>query len=562
MKLFTPACLFLLITANLAAQTDSPQKNSPAAPDKNNCTVSGTVLRLDTGEPLKKAKVSLLDNAKGENSAIDITDEKGHFLFEDRPPGSYTLSATKPGFVRAEYGQRKPSDPGAILTLTRSQKMSDLVFKLQRAAVITGRVFDEEGELVSGAAIAALLVSGRGKKRQFRHVAGGTTNDLGEYRIFDLEPGHYYLAAVYNPLPIHPGFDPLPVRQLKQGYPTTFYPNTIDSSKAQLLTLRPGDEIASVDFRMQPASLSTVSGSIQNAPPDSNGIINVYMYSRGSDLGSSFGPNELQALTKSGKFSIYRVPPGSYYIRGASLTPDGRVPFLTTREVEVADTDVNGVTLTFTPGLTIQGRLLWDSGKQKDVESLIIFLDPTEEDESLRGQSRHPKSDGSFSFKDIEEGDYHPRVSSSNDDCFVKSARSGTSSMVDGVLSIRSGAESSLELTIGCRAPRLAGQVLTADSLPAVGVYVVLIPDAPLRERTFLYRAGNTDQNGKFSLRGIEPGDYKLFSWDPPEGDDWFDSEWLKPFESEGVSMHLEEGDQKSIELKLIEATPESAATE
>jgi hypothetical protein len=36
----------------------------------------------------------------------------------------------------------------------------------------------------------------------------------------------------------------------------------------------------------------------------------------------------------------------------------------------------------------------------------------------------------------------------------------------------------------------------------------------------------------------------------------------LKPYELSGTSVHLEEGDQKSIELKLIEATPESAATE
>jgi hypothetical protein len=561
MKLFTPACL-LLFAANLAAQTDSPQKNSSAT-DKDKCTVSGTVLSLDTGEPLKKAKVSLLDNAKSENSAIDITDEKGHFLFEDRPPGSYTLSAAKPGFVRAEYGQRKPSDPGAILTLTRGQKMSDLVFKLQRTAVITGRVLDEDGQPLSGATISAIRVTGRGKKRRFEDVAGGiSTNDLGEYRMFDLDPGRYYLAAAYAPWPNH-GFEPLPVRNLKQGYPTSFYPNTIDSSKAQLLTVRPGDEIASIDFRMQPANLSTVSGHIQNVPPDSGGGVSVFMYPRGSDLYSSFDRNDLQCFTstKDGKFSIHRVPPGSYYIQASVLLQDPRDAAQTRLELEVTDSDLEGVTLTFPPSLTIQGRLLWESGKQKDLEFLRLFLRPTD-DESLGVMPRAPKPDGSFSFKSVREGDYHPMVQSSNDDCFVKSARLGSTSMIDGTLSIRAGADSPLEITISCRAPRLTGQVLTSDSLPAVGVYVVLIPDAPLREKTFLYAKQETDQNGKFSLRGIEPGDYKVFSWSSVEEDAWFDPEWLKPYESSGTSVHLEEGDQKSIELKLIEATSESAATE
>jgi Carboxypeptidase regulatory-like domain len=564
MKLFTPACFFLLITANLAAQTDSPQKNSPAAPDKDKCTVSGTVLRLDTGEPLKKAKVSLLDNAKSENSAIDITDEKGHFLFEDRPPDSYTLSATKPGFVRAEYGQRKPSDPGAILTLTRGQKMSDLVFKLQRTAVITGRVFDEEGELVSGATLAAIRVTNRGSKREFQVVTGEiSTNDLGEYRIFDLEPGHYYLAAVYNPLALNWGFDPLPVRQLKQGYPTTFYPNTIDPSKAQLLTLRPGDEIASMDFRMQPAKLSTVSGSVQNAPPDSSGLVSVYMYLRGSDLHSSFGSNELQSFTstKDGKFSIHRVPPGSYYIEASAALQDSITRAEARLELEVPDSDVEGVTISFSPALTIQGHVLWESGKQKNVENLMLFLEPTA-DKSFRVQPREPKPDGSFSLKNVREGDYHPKVRSSNEDCFVKSARLGSTSMVDGTLSIRAGADSPLEITMSCRAPRVTGQVLTADSLPAVGVYVVLVPDAPLRGKTFLYAKQETDQNGNFSFRGVEPGDYNLFSWSSVEEDTWLDSEWLKPYESSGTSVHLEEGDHKSVEIKLIETSTESAGTE
>jgi Carboxypeptidase regulatory-like domain len=562
MKLLTPACL-LLFAASLAAQTDSPQKNS-SAPDKDKCTVSGTVLRLDTGEPLKKAKVSLLDNAKSENSVIDITDEKGHFRFEDRPPGAYKLLAAKPGFVTAEYGQRKPQDPGATLTLARGQEMSDLVFKLQRTAVITGRVVDEDGQPLSGATVAAIRVTRHGKKRQFEDVAGElSTNDLGEYRMFDLDPGHYYLAAAYSTWRIRQGLEPPPVRKLKQGYPTSFYPNTIDSSKAQLLTVRPGDEFASMDFRMQPANLSTVSGHIQNTPSDSGGGVAVYMYPRGSDLDSSFGSNELQSFTstKDGKFSIHRVPPGSYYIEASVALQDSITRAQARLELEVADSDVQGVTLTFTPGLTIQGRLLWDSGKQKDLENLLLFLRPTD-DEPLDVPPRAPKADGSFSFKNVPEGDYHPKVQSSNDDCFVKSARLGLASMVDGSLSIRASADSPLEITMSCRAPRLTGQVLTSDSLPAVGVYVVLIPDAPLREKTFLYAKQETDQNGKFSLRGIEPGDYKVFSWSSVEEDAWFDPEWLKPYEASGTSVHLEEGDQKSIELKLIEATSESAATE
>jgi hypothetical protein len=72
------------------------------------------------------------------------------------------------------------------------------------------------------------------------------------------------------------------------------------------------------------------------------------------------------------------------------------------------------------------------------------------------------------------------------------------------------------------------------------------------------YFKETTDQNGNFTLKGIEPGDYKLFSWSSAEDGDWLDDEWLKPFLTQGVSVHLEEGDRKTVELKLIETAKES----
>jgi hypothetical protein len=116
--------------------------------------------------------------------------------------------------------------------------------------------------------------------------------------------------------------------------------------------------------------------------------------------------------------------------------------------------------------------------------------------------------------------------------------------------------DNSLELMASCRAPRVEGQVLNGDSLPAVGVFVVLVPEPRLREQPSEFGTAKTDQNGHFLLRGILPGDYTLFSWGSVEEGDWFDEELLKPFEDKGVPIHLEESDNKSIGLKLIETSP------
>ena len=130
--------------------------------------------------------------------------------------------------------------------------------------------------------------------------------------------------------------------------------------------------------------------------------------------------------------------------------------------------------------------------------------------------------------------------------------------MVDGKISIHSGADNSLEFVVNCRAPQVEGQVLTSDSLPAMGVFVALVPEVRLREDSSEYAEARTDQNGHFFLKGIKPGDYKLFSWDSVEEDDWYDADFLKPYDNKGVPIHLEEGDHKSIALSLIETSTDS----
>ena len=57
--------------------------------------------------------------------------------------------------MRQEFGQRGPNQPGSILSLAPGQTLQDIVFRLIPAAVITGRVYDEEGEPIAGATIQA-----------------------------------------------------------------------------------------------------------------------------------------------------------------------------------------------------------------------------------------------------------------------------------------------------------------------------------------------------------------------------------------------------------------------
>ena len=560
MKLVLPTFLWLILAAGLAAQTD-PAANEPGPADKEKCSVSGTVLRQDTGEPLSKASVSLITHEKWEDSVFDLTDPQGHFLLDDIPCGSYKLSASHPRFVEASYGQRKPSDPGAILTLVRGQKMTGLVFKLQRTAIITGHVFDENGELVQRAFVRAIRATGRDKQRGFQEAGSGVTNDLGEFRIYDLMPGRYYLAATYDPFPVREGFDPTPRRRLlKKGYPAIFFPSTTDPSKAQTLALNPGDEFTSIDFRMELVAMNTVSGKILN-PPAANGVrsgVQIYITSRGSGL-PGYDSIDIHTNEKNGTFVLHRVPPGSYYIRAAYFDRDTMEPMFTHRELEVTAGDVEGITLAFAPSIAVRGHVIWEGSKQGDLSTFTVSLSSVDE-QSPGTQPQELKPDGSFLFRSVSEGEYHPRFFAPNGDCYLKSARVGSTPMVDGKISIHAGSDNSLEFVVNCRAPQVEGQVLTSDSLPAASVFVVLVPEARLREQSSEYADARTDQNGHFLLKRIRPGDYKLFSWDSVEEGDWYDADFLKLFEEKGVSVHLEDGDHKRVDLTLIETSPDSSS--
>jgi len=137
MKRLALNCFRLLLCAGLLSFPALAQKPGEKPPEK--CTIEGTVLRVGTNEPLRKARISL-ERAEGRGQLIAgaITDAAGKFALKDVDPGRYRLSVERNGYVRQQYGQRGPGS-GAVLTLDPGRNVRDLVFKMVPAAAIAGR---------------------------------------------------------------------------------------------------------------------------------------------------------------------------------------------------------------------------------------------------------------------------------------------------------------------------------------------------------------------------------------------------------------------------------------
>src|SRR3974390_159817 len=563
MRLFAAICAVLLIPALTLCQSAVPA--SATSPNKEAAVVAGQVLRPDTGEPLKKAQVSLQSHTGDSYSAFRLTDEQGHFSIENVPPGPYRLEVSRNGFVDNEYGQKKSGASGAVLTLSAGQRMTDLVFKMTRTASISGHFFDEECEPLPYAQVTCYRAPRQPGKEEPSNYQPVTTNDLGEFRVFDLTPSRYYVAVNFR---LKRSFDVggrNAEREFESGYPATFFPNTTDPSKAAAISVSAGDEIRSIDLLLRPAHFVTVSGRVIStvvASPPAYGSVDLSSHASGLSGAAEKLNNSFEV--KDGHFVIHNVPPGSYTLSASFMDRESREWHMARRQLDVGTSDVQDVLVTINPGVAVTGRIVWEGAPAGDVQDLMVWLRPVDEN-SMSYQPQSPKADGSFALKRISEGIYRPRVKprGHQSSFYLKAARYGPTSIPESGFAIQAGVDLPLEITLSSRAAQLSGVVLTADSLPASGVTVVLIPDVARRAFKDFYKTATTDQNGKFSIKGVAPGDYKLYSWESVEGNEWSDAEWydaawLKPYETKGEWIHFEESDKKSVNLALIESKPDS----
>jgi hypothetical protein len=131
--------------------------------------------------------------------------------------------------------------------------------------------------------------------------------------------------------------------------------------------------------------------------------------------------------------------------------------------------------------------------------------------------------------------------------------RANGEDILNGKLQVGSGKnDTPMEIILSLAGCQFDGTVTDQDGLPIAGASVVLIPNRNRRGQYRLYKEANTDQYGRFLLRGVSPGDYKLFAWKGVEFDQWQDPDFLGAFEGKGVDVHAQENGHNSVALTLI----------
>jgi hypothetical protein len=523
--------------------------------------VAGQVLSHSTGQPLRKAWVVLRKAdgpRRGDQPIAATTDAEGRFELKEIPAGSYVLSATRNGYVRQTYGgggNRRQG--GATITLAAGQNLRDLVFRLVPGGVIYGRIVDEEGEPVGRVQVMLMRYAYSHGEQRLEPRESAMTNDLGEFRIFGLEPRTYYLSAKMRSMS-GGGFSMNdstmvmfgPGEAADEGYATIYYPGTHDVSAAAPIEIRAGEETRA-DLTLTPARTYRVRGRVvdPSGDPVQNGMVMLANRSGGSFMSG----NMSQISGKDGSFDVRGVIPGAYTLTAVSHDRDD--PATARQDIEVGESNLDNVNLVLTSGREVSGVVRVEGGSATSLKELSVSFTPANSGGMFMGgyAQTQVRADGSFTVKNLAMDEYIVNVSDRGPDSYLKSVRAGGEDFLyTGVNVAR--IKGTLEIVVSNRGAQLEGSVAAADGKPYQGATVVVVPERPIKTRRGATRTAATDQYGNFTMRGLRPGTYQLYAWDYMDDDQYRDPEFLAKYADKAVKIQVREGEQARADLRLTSA--------
>jgi protocatechuate 3,4-dioxygenase beta subunit len=500
-------------------------------------TIEGTVKNLKTGEPIADVRVSLTSELAAAGAKSATSDAEGKFSITGVTPGRYNVAAARTLFFRP----RRNAGPSA-LTVAEGERLAGIQFYLSPTAVISGRVFDERRDAQRSVRLEALRREYRDGVPTFVSAGQATTDDRGEYRLFNLTPGTYY------------------VRATQQNMTPLYYPGLHDPDNAVAVEVEAGGEAAAIDIELRRIPEHAVRLKLGGLAPGS--IVNFFVKRKSSRSNDQLNVRAEMLPDNTYKLSL---PSGSYEVvviqvrtndptgaRGASNA--GMIPVL------VGNVDQDLGTVAFPPTVTLNGRLV----AAEPVPSLdlarvnvsLVSLDAVSLSSGTRGSNPSIDGNGNFSIANLGTGRYRIQLIGLPADAFLISAREGPREVLESNFTVRGDPEL-LELRIGGRGSigSVDGTVVNALGQPVSAATVVLIPGPERRTNATAFKTSTSDQNGNFSIRSILPGDYKVLAWEDVETGAYFDPEFLKNFETRGEAVRIQRGSQNRVTLRVIPAS-------
>ena len=558
--------------------------------------IRGRVLAADTGTPLRRAQVRLTSQ-NIRNAKTATTDTEGRFDLSELPAGRYTLAVSKAGYLTLQYGQRRPLEPGKPIDLSEGQLLDRTDVLLPRGGVVTGRIVDEYGEALPDATVQALRYQYVGGQRQLAPAGrAAQTDDIGQYRIFGLPPGDYYVTAatrtpmaaiqaatdtftfVAAPPGVGAPFDPAAAAGLQAvreaiggsddeltGYAPTYYPGTATLTDAQRVTIGVGEEMPGISFSMTLAKLAKISGTVIDSQGQAlaRGVV-VIRPNRGGPMFMRGGMNG--GGVNGGAFTINGVPPGDYMLQVRSGGPGpgrggpggpgrGDAEFANVH-VSVNGSNIDGLVIATTTGATVAGRVTFGNSRTPaNLSSVRVTAASTDADQGppIGAGALSTAADGTFELRGLG-GSVLFRVANPPSGWTLKAVRLEGADITDTPHEFKGGETiTGLEIELTDKPTRINGTVTGtgSDSIKDYAVVVFTDDNDHWVPQSRFVRAGRPDQDGHFQITGLPPGRYLAVALEYLEQGSEMDPDLLEQLKTKGTSFTLDEGETHQLNLKL-----------
>ena len=570
-------------------------------------SISGIVMQ-DEGSPrpARLARVSVRSSAlHGER--ITLTGDDGRFVIDHLPPGSYQVQVTKPSYLLMYYGGTRPTrGPGTNVVLDGKKPVTDLKITLTRGAVVTGTVFDSEGQPAANVRVQLMSVQTVDGERVLTSATvngSNMTDDRGAFRLFGIRSGSYVLiahppttssnevrqlsdqemraaiaeaasgikaASIPSDRVLAPGpgtplpSAPAPGRAV--SYSPVFYPGTVNEQEAGVFAVTAGQETANINIPISLLPAARIEGAVSG--PDGQpltGTVSVTL----QRLSAFSSPTISVRSFEGGRFQALGVPPGAYTlnVRHAagrlaggvtSAAPPGPPPTYWAREeLFVNGADISNVSLQLRPPITITGKLTIEgAGNGKDAQlQLTQYARPG----TMSSTSVRADADGVFKFANVTPGRY--RIGG----FMMTPAQQATWAVKAATLDGRDALESYVEIaadrltlsaavTLTASLPEVTGQITSQAGAPVTDVAAVLFATDPKhwsgagRRVRSMSRVNN---DGTYRFTGLLPGEYCLVVLVDLDTAELQDPTFLEQLLPAGIRMTLAEREKKVQNVKL-----------
>lgn len=506
--------------------------------------VEGRITTRSTQQPIAGVMITLTSDAGLRHEVTTGAD--GKFILGGLSADHYTVNVARPGFFwPRRFG---PSS----LTLPPGQTVKDVNFRLVPTSSIAGRVLDDEGKPVTKSVVLAVRPQydrGRRILSACTTPAGlqGARSDVdeqGRYRLFDLPPGEYYVAVVNG----------------NCTTPPVYYPHVSDPADAVPFVLDEGTNLLGIDLQMLKRDLYSVRFTVPELPA-SGPVLPLLYVVRQSRTGlqtveiNSRAEGLVRRITGSA-YMLVGLTRGSYEI---AYSPDSFGRQFGQIHVDIVDRDVDAGTLVVRSIATIPGRIQASSGLALDqnlLGKLRVRVQPLEGPEFLRSLfltlPMPVENDGTFILHDLAARRYQFQIMGLPPDAYVASARYGARNVLNGGLIVDGPSSGPLDVLLDSPGGIVTGLVQDAKGAPVADSDVVLLQFPNSGENLVPAVTTRADQYGRFSLRGVPPGEWSILAWEDVEPGAYLNSDFLKDFERRAMKLKIDMGSSLNVTVRVL----------